>query len=226
MTPEVIAHVFEPFFSTKQLGQGTGLGLATSLGVIQQLNGWITCDSELGQGTAFRIFLPRLSADVLPLDVPRTPLVGLTKIDSSICVLCVDDEEFVRKSAEAMLNAMGYQTWAAENGEQALEILADATAAGEKLPDVVMLDQAMPQLSGVETLPILREFYPEMPVVLCSGFLADLEEFAEKAGSRPDGFVQKPYLGHQLNSVLEQVVGDSQRLADSTATMPSNRATR
>ncbi len=196
MSAEVKAKIFEPFFTTKEQGKGTGLGLATSYGIVRQLDGWIECESEPGKGTEFRIFLPRRS-----MALPQPKEEKKTVMAQSEChetVLLVDDEVIVRNVAESLLTRLGYKVLTAGDGNEALQIYNRAPS----IIDLVMLDLTMPNLSGKETFRILREKNPDIRVLICSGYLVDLNAFQEETGSRPDGFVQKPY---NLDAMAEAV---------------------
>ncbi|QDS99718.1 Blue-light-activated protein [Adhaeretor mobilis] len=206
--PDVIENIFEPFFSTKQHGEGTGLGLATSQGVIRQLGGWIDCDSKPGHGTEFRIYLPLAESKAIAMESTKQPSSDVVDSSVGLHVLVVDDEDFVRRSAMMLLQSMGHTTSDACNGAEALERLAELEVSGHSLPDVVLLDQTMPKLSAAEMLPRLRKRYPDLPVVLCSGFLPDLDKFSAVAGSRPEGFLQKPYNSEQLDAVFASVLAE------------------
>ncbi len=201
MSEEVLSKIFEPFFTTKEQGKGTGLGLATSYGIVQQHGGWIDCDSELGRGTAFNIFLPRKDRPVAASAESR-PSAGEIE-GGQETILLVDDEQVVRSVAEGILKHHGYQVLLAGDGEEALEVFA----ANEGKVGLVMLDLTMPKMSGRDTLVALRERYGDIPIMVCSGYLVDLEGFEEETGYRPDDAIQKPYnvkdLARRVRAVLD-----------------------
>jgi two-component system cell cycle sensor histidine kinase/response regulator CckA len=202
MPSEVMAKLFEPFFTTKEQGKGTGLGLATSYGIVKQHGGWIECESEVGVGSNFSIFLPRK-------DVRNENLRPLTNEDDADftgneTILVVDDEEVVRLVAEGALKCYGYNTLSACNGKEALKVL-------EQNRDeimLVLLDLTMPVMSGKETLAVIRERFSDLPVVVCSGYMVDLEGFEEETGLMPDSAIQKPYnvkdLAKRVREVLDR----------------------
>ncbi len=202
MSAEVRANIFEPFFTTKGPGKGTGLGLATSYGIIQQHGGWIVCESEEGSGTTFHLYFPRAekTSNETP-EAPREPAIR----GGNETVLIVDDEAVVRMVGVGVLKHHGYQVVTANDGEEALEIMDER---GNKI-DVVMLDLTMPRLSGQATFQRLKRGpYANVPVVVCSGYLVDLDEFSGSLGRRPEGFIQKPYdsenLARTLRSILDR----------------------
>jgi len=200
MSPEILGKIFEPFFTTKEQGKGTGLGLATSYGIVKQHGGWISCDSEVGHGTKFQIFLPRK-------DIPRRgskPKSACNEVTGkgNETLLLVDDEAPVRRVAEGVLKHHGYNILSAEDGIDALDVF-------EKNKDsisLVLLDLTMPRLSGKETLVELRRRQENVPVVVCSGYLVDLQGFEEETGVRPEAAIQKPYNINDLASKIREVL--------------------
>lgn len=199
MSETVQKKIFEPFFTTKDQGKGTGLGLATSFGIVKQLGGWITFESTLGVGTRFDVFLPRSAAAENQVPVTEEPKkAGCT--EGTETLLLVDDEPGVRGVAEALLKRQGYRILVASNGREALEIYE--SERGEV--DLIMLDLTMPVLSGRETFAEIRKRDANVPVLICSGYLVDLNAFEEETGYCPDGFVQKPY---RIDLMAETVRG-------------------
>ena len=200
MPSEVMAKLFEPFFTTKEQGKGTGLGLATSYGIVKQHGGWIECESEVGVGSNFSIFLPRK-------DVRNENLKPLTTEDDADftgteTILVVDDEDVVRRVAEGALKCYGYKTLSACNGKEALKVLEDHK---DEIM-LVLLDLTMPVMSGKETLAVIREKFTDLPVVVCSGYMVDLEGFEDETGLRPDSAIQKPYNVNDLAKRVREVL--------------------
>ena len=203
MPPEVLSKIFEPFFTTKEQGKGTGLGLATSLGIVQQHGGWITCDSVVGTGTTFHIFLPRCTVEE-PADLaPVVAAPGVAALGGTETILLVDDEMVVRAVAQGLLKKLGYNVITADDGVAALEILARMDGGIH----LCLMDLTMPRLSGKDTFAAMRRGPSRgIPVVICSGYLVDLDAFAEETGSRPDAFVQKPYALDDLARCIRNVL--------------------
>ena len=199
MEQAVLEKVFEPFFTTKEQGKGTGLGLATSYGIVQEHSGWIECKSELGEGTRFTAYIPACDTPA-ECELEKKPSIIRGGNET---ILVVDDEPIVRRVAEGVLRRQGYEVMTAQDGREALEVVAQHGTA----INLIMLDLTMPRLSGRETFRELRNgSFPHIPVVICSGYLVELDSFAEEEGSAPEGVVQKPYQVENLASELRRVL--------------------
>ena len=158
MDEHVKQHLFEPFFTTKEPGKGTGLGLATCYGIVQQLGGDIYPESELGKGTMFNVFLPRVDLPAEPTPRPRE--TGVQR--GTETVLLVEDEPLVREIAESALSDQGYQVLEAEHGEEALRV---ASEHGDEIA-LVLTDVVMPKMGGRELVEQLRKVAPGDPRAL------------------------------------------------------------
>jgi len=213
MVDEVRERIFEPFFTTKAQGDGTGLGLATCLQIIEKLGGWIDCESELALGTTFRIFLPRSrkavgGGEASDIDFSFDELSdGFREGEGAgMKALVVDDEESVRDVAATILREEGYEVLTADNGEEAVKIVQqeDGNLA------VVVLDLTMPVMSGRDAFVQMRDEYPDLPVIICSGYLMGIVDFVSELGHEPDDKVQKPYRLNVLRNKIKQVVAKRQ----------------
>lgn len=189
MTTETREHLFEPFFTTKGPGKGTGLGLAMVFGIVRQHDGWIECQSELDKGTRFDVYLPRVSANPEPASspIPSLPTGGKETI------LLADDHEMVCRLGKDTLERLGYRVFTASDGAEALELFRKRAAE----IDLVILDLAMPKVSGQEVLRSLRKLSPDVCVLISSG---NYTEQAVQAVQRDGaiGFVAKPYRPNEL----------------------------
>ena len=199
MDKATIEHIFEPFYTTKELGRGTGLGLAMVYGIVKQHGGYITCYSEVGHGTAFNIYFPAIESHVEP-EIDKT---GEMPAFGTETILLVDDEEFVRDLGVRILSKSGYKVLTATNGREALNLFV-------KEPthiSLVILDLIMPEMGGKECLKELRKINPRLKVLIASGLSADpsTKEIL-KMGAR--GFVSKPFrmkeLLRQVRSILDE----------------------
>lgn len=212
MTAEQQAKMFEPFYTTKEQGKGTGLGLAMCYGIVKQHGGWITCRSTLDVGTCFSILLPRSTKAASATQ--STALIDFDTVGdpSQFTILLADDEPAVRMVAESLLRREGFDVHTAENGLEAVRISRDL---GADL-DLAILDLTMPKLSGGEAFAIMSEEFPSRPVLICSGYLLDLEGFGEDTGHTPAGFIQKPYKLETMKNEIARVLG-SERSTSSEA---------
>jgi CheY-like chemotaxis protein len=158
--PELLGHVLEPFFTTKEVGKGTGLGLSMTYGVIKAHGGTMGITSEPGKGTTARLLFPRIPDPAQELPVAH-PVLDL----NALKVLLVDDEEEVRLLVPRMLEQAGvHQVEIVSGGQEAIESLQSG-----QIPDLIILDQNMPGMDGVRTLALIRDYYPDLPILISSG---------------------------------------------------------
>lgn len=187
MTKDVLKHVFEPFYTTKKVGEGTGLGLAAVYGTVTEHKGCINIYSEPGVGTIFKLYLPILNEKKPEIKQYNELTYG------SGGILFVDDEEILRYVGKTLLEDLGYRVYLAEDGVQAIEIYEKE----EKNISLVILDMLMPRMGGKETMLKLKESYPNIRILISSGFHHEgtLSDIKELGGV---GFIQKPYLKQEL----------------------------
>jgi CheY-like chemotaxis protein len=196
---EIQERIYEPFFTTKEEGQGTGMGLATAYGIIKNHGGEIEVSSHGGSGTTFTVFLPlsrKEAGEPINEEDGESPIVG------SGHVLVVDDEEIVRNVAADMLTELGYRVTVLPDGREAIERYR--THAGDI--DVVILDLIMPNMGGRECFRQLKAINPNVKALLSTGYGMD-GQVQETLDEGIIGFVQKPYqmieLGRKLREILE-----------------------
>lgn len=201
--------VFEPFFTTKNNGKGTGLGLSMAQDIVREHGGWIEFDSVEGQGSEFRIYLPR-TADPENIEEEVTPDSSslASPAGSRGNILVVDDEAPVRSIAVNMLTFLGYRVLEAADGQQALDIVL----GGQERVDVMLLDIYMPKLSGRDTFKQLRAAGNDIPVVVCSGFVIDPDEFVILGEGRnpPVDIMLKPYSLDGLSKSMAKAIKTAQ----------------
>ena len=209
--PEIVDKIFEPFFSTKEVGKGTGLGLSTVYGIVKQTGGFIYVDSEPGKGTSFRIFLPRHhpeqddtvaangAAKEPPADArPRADLTGQGTI------LLVEDEEGLRSLNARGLRSRGYSVIEASNGIEALEALEEKNGA----VDLVVSDVVMPEMDGPTLLKTMRTRNPDLKIIFVSGYAEDAFE-KSLPENQQFAFLPKPFTLSQLVAAVKETMTPS-----------------
>ena len=186
MTAEVKARLFEAFFTTKSKGKGTGLGLATCLSIVQQSGGHIDVQSEIGKGTTFKIYFPRVdqAADVEARPVHDEEYPGGTET-----LMVVEDDPSLRQLAREILQARGYEVLSAFNGQDALQVAMEHQGSPIHL---VVTDVVMPQMGGKVMAQWLKETYPNLKFLFTSGYMDDVLTNQEELDARIE-FLPKPY---------------------------------
>jgi PAS domain S-box-containing protein len=196
MSKETLAKIFEPFYTTKPVGAGTGLGLSTVYGIVKQHDGFIWPYSEPGEGTTMKIYLPAAPEDARNSSAlePEPAAVAASEIDTSL-VLVVEDEPAIRELVRRTLEGAGLVVIEAENGRQALEIFA----LGGEPPKLVLTDVIMPELNGRELSDALADLHPNLPVLFMSGYTGD-DVLARSLLPETAPFIQKPFAPEELLS--------------------------
>ena len=198
---EIMTHLFEPFYTTKGPGKGTGLGLAAVHGMAQSHRGAISVESTAGTGTKFHIYLPIADA---PEDAHEVNKVEDTKHSGTILV--VDDEEVIRATTKAMLEKLGYHVYTAINCTTALSLYTREHAR----IDLVITDMIMPVMNGIELHAELRKINPGIKALLSSGYIGDNTP-AELAAAGFSGFLRKPFTMKELSALVSSVLRPSRQ---------------
>lgn len=200
--PEVMDKIFEPFFTTKEIGKGTGLGLSTVYGIVQQSGGFIFCESVMGEGTTFRIFLPRHIQTEVAETRENDKQEKAIDVTGRGTVLLVEDEEAVRKFAARALTSRGYTVIEAASGTDALAVVEQL-----KTPiDLVVSDVMMPEMDGPTLLVQLRSRFPDLKVIFVSGYAEDAFEKHLPEGEN-FSFLPKPFGLKELGEAVKKALG-------------------
>jgi two-component system, cell cycle sensor histidine kinase and response regulator CckA len=211
---DIVDKIFEPFFSTKEVGKGTGLGLSTVYGIVKQTGGFVYVDSEAGKGTSFHIFLPRhhpeqevvpeppaASGAVKEVPVESKPRADLTGQGT---ILLVEDEEGLRSLNARGLRSRGYSVIEASNGVEALEALEEKNGA----VDLVVSDVVMPEMDGPTLLKTMRERNPDLKIIFVSGYAEDAFE-KSLPENQQFAFLPKPFTLSQLVAAVKETMAPS-----------------
>jgi CheY-like chemotaxis protein len=196
MTPQVMSRVFEPFFTTREVGKGTGMGLAVVYGIVKDLQGTITVESEPGVGSTFRVLLPKVKGEQKEEQVSVAQVAG-----GEEHILFVDDEELLVEWGETVLERFGYQVTALTDSTDALKTFSSDPSQF----DLVITDQTMPGISGLQLSRELLTLRPDILIILCTGHSDTVSpEMAREAGVRE--FLMKPLVKQELAQVVRRVL--------------------
>ena len=199
ITPQIRDRIFDPYFTTKSLGEGTGLGLATVHGIVKSHSGAVTVDSRPGRGSVFRIYLPLIEEDEKEEREAEAPLEkGRERL------LIVDDEKAIVEVSKEMLEGLGYRVETRTSSREAFE-------AFKKRPadyDLVITDQTMPHMTGLELASEINRIRTDIPIILCTGFSASFaKEKAKAAGIRE--IILKPILMGKLAQAIRRILDEN-----------------
>ncbi|HKI60056.1 MAG TPA: PAS domain S-box protein, partial [Mariprofundaceae bacterium] len=197
---DTMSHIFEPFYTTKSVGKGTGLGLAMVYGSIQQHGGIIEVDSELNKGSRFRIYLPLIDAGK-PKSLEEDAWSGVA-LGSGETILVVDDEDVVRSVARDLLRSVNYKVLEAADGMSAIDVFkANRVDIG-----LVILDVVMPRMGGVQAAEVIRSISPDIPIIFATGYDQDrvLESVADWSNV---AVLSKPYRAREISMKIRKMIG-------------------
>ncbi|MBW1938989.1 MAG: PAS domain S-box protein [Deltaproteobacteria bacterium] len=195
-----LEHIFEPFYTTKEVGKGTGLGLAIVYGIVKTHGGYIICESDIGKGTTFEIYLPvidqKVSSEALEEVKDEKPQVG-----GDEAILLVDDNEIIRNLGHEILSKVGYTILTARDGETALELYHQK----KNEIDLIILDLMMPGMGGQKCLEKLLQVNPKVKVLIASG-QADNNSIKTEMGTVTKDFIAKPYKLQEILTLVREIL--------------------
>jgi two-component system, cell cycle sensor histidine kinase and response regulator CckA len=195
IAPELLDRIFDPFFTSKEIGKGTGLGLSTVLGIVRNHGGFIQVESKVGQGSQFRVYLPKIadSCNLVPLE--NTPISGQQEL-----ILIVDDEPLIQQVAQTALEDHNYRTLLASNG---LEAIAQCNQHPQAI-QVVLMDMMMPSMDGFTAIRKLQKINPEIKIIATSGLVSHRQ--TQDSDLKIDAFLSKPYTAQKLLDAIQKVL--------------------
>ncbi|HVN95797.1 MAG TPA: PAS domain S-box protein [Syntrophorhabdaceae bacterium] len=196
MTPDVMKRVFEPFFTTREVGKGTGMGLAVVYGIVKDLQGTITVESEPGAGSTFRVLLPKVKASPLNDEIRTVQAARGTEH-----ILFIDDEPMLTEWGKTTLTRLGYTVTAVTDSKDALNIFF----SDPSVFDLIITDHTMPGITGVRFAKELLKIKPDIPIILCTGHSETVSpEIAKEAGIRE--YLMKPLAKEELAQAIRRVL--------------------
>jgi len=198
ISPDIMNKIFDPFFTTKKVGEGSGLGLSVVHGIVKQHDGYITVESEPGRGSVFTVYLPRVAGEL------RTDAVKDDEIPTgSERILFVDDEEALVQMGEDILAELGYEVTSRMNGHEALALIQSDPSRF----DLVVTDQTMPEMTGIELAKEVLAVRPDMPIIMCTGFSYAVD--ADKAGAHGiKAFAMKPLTKREIAKTIRKALDE------------------
>ena len=197
MDAELRERIFEPFFSTKDQGKNSGMGLATAYGIVKQHGGFIHVYSEVGHGTLFRVYLPAVTTSSSEGSMGRTRASSVAEWRGTETLLLADDHDSIREMSRQTLVNLGYRVLSAVDGEEALRLCESET------PALAILDVVMPKMSGPETAAKLAERFEKLPFLFTSGYTQESRDL-----EREGRFLQKPYSPSALSRMVREMLDD------------------
>jgi CheY-like chemotaxis protein len=201
ISDKIMERIFEPFFTTKEHGKGTGLGLSTSIGIVKSHGGFINVYSEIGKGTAFRVYLPAITT---PETLEAQEHQYVLPVGHGESILVVDDEDQICEITEKILETHGYKVIIAKNGKDAITFYSQHR---EQIK-LILMDMMMPVMDGPESIRELFKINPEVKVIIASG-LTDKDNLEKVDDLHIHDFLPKPYTSEKLLKIIDEVMNRS-----------------
>lgn len=199
MSQDVSSKMFEPFYTTKATGEGTGLGMSMSYGIVSQHGGWIDCDSQPGRGSRISVVLPQNDEPgTQPKLVSDAPISNPQHAGR---VLVIDDDDAVRRSTCSLLDSIGFDVDDIDNGIDGLKMLSNEEY------ELLVLDLNMPLMSGQDVCAKLADSHPQLPVIICTGYLTEVGARKFPNNGQTIGVLQKPFRLNDLQVALAETLG-------------------
>ncbi len=195
---DILNKIFDPFFTTKSHGKGTGLGLSTVYGIVRQADGYIDIQTEIDRGTVFSVYLPM---DLVEDAIEQVKVTEVESLYGQESIIVVEDEADVREMAVQVLELYGYNVIEAEDGLDALK----KCIGNKQEVDLVVTDMVMPNMGGIDLVQRLREIWPDLRVLLMSGYPTDVIEHEVKLDEKTS-FLQKPYRAEELVQSVREIL--------------------
>jgi CheY-like chemotaxis protein len=207
MQPEIMEHIFEPYFTTKRQGDGSGMGLAVVHGIVKRHEGAITCRSTPGKGTTFEIYLP----EAISKEEREEPHVEIKMPAGTERILFIDDEPSLVELAQILFESLGYQVTATASSNEALDLFRKDPAGF----DLVVTDMMMPEMMGDKLAAEMMKIRPDIPVILYTGYSEHLsEEKAKSMGIRE--LILKPFAMRDMAHVIRKILDEKSGVSRST----------
>jgi CheY-like chemotaxis protein len=197
MTPETIDKIFDPYFTTKKYGKGTGMGLSVVHGIVRSHKGFIKVESKPGRGSMFNAYFPWIEEKIV---LKETPEYGEMPIGTEK-ILFIDDQEMLTDIGKTMLENLGYSVTALNDSSEALDLFVNNPTQF----DLVITDQTMPKLTGSELAEQFLQIRSDIPIILCTGYSVFIDKIkAQEIGIR--AFVMKPIYIRDLSRLIRKVL--------------------
>ncbi len=197
MTPEIIEKIFDPYFTTKEVDKGSGMGLSVVHGIVKNHGGFVKVESEPGKGSTFNVFFPRIKEEIITEDPDKVEDLPT----GSEKILFVDDVKMLTDIGKSMLETLGYSVTTKNDSSEALELFQSDPAWF----DLVITDEVMPKFTGSELAKHFLKIRPDIPIILCTGYSAFIDEVkAQKIGIKE--YIMKPANRHELSKLIRKVL--------------------